>query len=376
VTTMTDDLTPPTTPTRVLRRSDSDRMLAGVSGGLGEYFGVDPVLFRVLFGVSAFFGGFGVLAYLIAWAIIPERGAQHAVIDRLIAALRRRNVPVWVAFGAITVVALIALFGWHRPWPFAPLILLAILLVIVLGRRRRPAAMPAAPVDTTAGYSPPPAATDTRTELKAWVAETRSARQARRSHNRPIRVATWSVLVLTLIGLGIADAVTGIRIPVYFWTIGGIVIAALIVGAIIRRPVWGFAFLLIPTTIGVLALGGTKVSLHDGSGDRQLTPTSSGQLPADSRMAFGRTTLDLRQLPTSDTGSARIEQATGQVKIIVPRASDVRVHAALRLGTIQVDGAELHSGYNFDRDVVTGTGNAITVNVRLEDGAVTIEHAG
>src|SRR5262249_31355461 len=66
---------PPPAAPRQLRRSDSNRVAAGVAGGLGEYFAVDPVLFRVLFAVTAFFGGAGILAYVIAWAAIPEREA-------------------------------------------------------------------------------------------------------------------------------------------------------------------------------------------------------------------------------------------------------------------------------------------------------------
>ena len=101
--TTTDMTTPlPPTPVRRLRRSRSDRIGAGVAGGLGEYFGVDPVLFRVLFATAAFFGGAGVLAYLLAWAAIPEEGTERAAIDGWITSLRARRVPFWlvVAGGA------------------------------------------------------------------------------------------------------------------------------------------------------------------------------------------------------------------------------------------------------------------------------------
>ena len=58
------------TQTRIYR-SRSDRMVAGVAGGLGPYLGVDPVIVRL--GIVALaFAGVGVLAYLIAWIIIPE----------------------------------------------------------------------------------------------------------------------------------------------------------------------------------------------------------------------------------------------------------------------------------------------------------------
>src|SRR3954470_8985209 len=93
--TMTAFEQPPASGHRLLRRSRTDRVGAGVAGGLGEYFGVDPVLFRVLFATAAFFGGAGILAYLLAWAAIPEAGTDHARIDDWIGALRRHRVPIW-----------------------------------------------------------------------------------------------------------------------------------------------------------------------------------------------------------------------------------------------------------------------------------------
>lgn len=58
---------------RRLYRSRSQRVVAGVSGGLGEYFAVDPVWFRVAFVVLALGGGSGLLVYLLMWLIVPER---------------------------------------------------------------------------------------------------------------------------------------------------------------------------------------------------------------------------------------------------------------------------------------------------------------
>src|SRR3954451_17943330 len=94
--TMTDFDPPPASGQRLLRRSRTNRVAAGVASGLGEYFRVDPVLFRVLLATSAFFGGAGIIGYLVAWAAIPEVGTERAPIDGWIAALRRRRVPVWI----------------------------------------------------------------------------------------------------------------------------------------------------------------------------------------------------------------------------------------------------------------------------------------
>lgn len=59
-----------------LYRSRTDRKIGGVCGGIGEYFGIDPVLIRLIWILFAISGG-GLIAYLIAWLVIPEspRGA-------------------------------------------------------------------------------------------------------------------------------------------------------------------------------------------------------------------------------------------------------------------------------------------------------------
>jgi phage shock protein C len=52
-------------------RSPTDRVVAGVCGGLGEYFRVDPLLLRIAFVGLAFVSGSGILLYLLAWIIMP-----------------------------------------------------------------------------------------------------------------------------------------------------------------------------------------------------------------------------------------------------------------------------------------------------------------
>ena len=54
-----------------LHRSRTDKMIGGVCGGLGEYFGVDPTIVRVVWVAITLFGGAGILAYLILWIIMP-----------------------------------------------------------------------------------------------------------------------------------------------------------------------------------------------------------------------------------------------------------------------------------------------------------------
>lgn len=59
-------------PETHLYRSQTDSMIAGVCGGLGEYLNVDAILFRVLFVLALIIGGSGLLVYIILWIVIPE----------------------------------------------------------------------------------------------------------------------------------------------------------------------------------------------------------------------------------------------------------------------------------------------------------------
>jgi phage shock protein C len=63
---------PVTAPRPVLRRSRDDRVIAGVCGGLGRYFGIDPVILRLVFVVLLLAGGSGILLYGVGWLAIPE----------------------------------------------------------------------------------------------------------------------------------------------------------------------------------------------------------------------------------------------------------------------------------------------------------------
>lgn len=64
-------------PPRRLYRSDKQRILGGICGGLGEYFGTDPVWFRLGFVVLTVAGGSGILIYLVMWLIVPRAPADY-----------------------------------------------------------------------------------------------------------------------------------------------------------------------------------------------------------------------------------------------------------------------------------------------------------
>jgi phage shock protein C len=84
--------------TKILVRSRDDRMVAGICAGVAKYFGIDVTMVRVILVVVCLItGGAGILAYLVAWAIIPEESetstAENAASEKQDAArgLRRER---------------------------------------------------------------------------------------------------------------------------------------------------------------------------------------------------------------------------------------------------------------------------------------------
>jgi phage shock protein PspC (stress-responsive transcriptional regulator) len=71
-------------PGRLCRRREG-RMLAGVAGGLADFFDVDPTLVRVAFVALALLGGLAVPLYLAAWLLVPEEDADVSLAEELLA---------------------------------------------------------------------------------------------------------------------------------------------------------------------------------------------------------------------------------------------------------------------------------------------------
>ncbi len=64
-----------------LYRSQSDRMIGGVCGGLGTYLNIDPLFIRLVFVLLLFGSDFGFLFYLLLWILIPEEGKAYGFKD-------------------------------------------------------------------------------------------------------------------------------------------------------------------------------------------------------------------------------------------------------------------------------------------------------
>ena len=127
----------PDTQIRRVRRSRQDRVFGGVCGGLGRYLNVDPVLLRIAAVALALSGGLGVLAYIIAWIVIPEapEDASEPPIDP---ASRSKAALIvgtaLVALGALMLARTV--LPWFDSSVFWPLVVVSGGVLLVVTARR------------------------------------------------------------------------------------------------------------------------------------------------------------------------------------------------------------------------------------------------
>ncbi|MFQ5602896.1 MAG: PspC domain-containing protein [bacterium] len=131
-------------PRRIYRSLD-ERMLAGVCGGIAEYFNFDVLIIRVIWVVSIFTGGLGIIAYILSWIVIPENPSPKSVVKKSESKSSNSNL-MWGLL--LIVVGCMFLFQhldwfdiypihfrWHwRPWWFGNFgfgLLLPVLLIIL-----------------------------------------------------------------------------------------------------------------------------------------------------------------------------------------------------------------------------------------------------
>ncbi len=126
------------TEIRRVRRSRQDRVIGGVCGGIGRYLEVDPVLLRIAAVALALSGGLGVLAYVVAWIVIPEETGIEQV--QLVRGSRDRH-----GFALVVGAALIALGGllliqqlvpWFGVAFFWPVVVVAVGVLVLVSARR------------------------------------------------------------------------------------------------------------------------------------------------------------------------------------------------------------------------------------------------
>lgn len=388
-----------------LRRSRTDRHVAGVAGGLARHFDIDPTVVRVLFVVTSFFGGAGLLAYGALWLVVPEEETDQAVLH--VRGDTRRTLIVIVA--ALAVLVLLGnawgnAWGgawngvWHVSWIVVAIALVA-LVVVNRDRRRAPASragapqQPGSPAPTYGGTA---AATDTGTTTDTATAPAAPVDQEIVDATTPLPwespvpapparprrtgpVWFWPTLALVAIGLGILAALDR-SVPAggYAALALAIIGAMLVLGAFVGRGGGLIALgvvttlaLVVSTVVGQVAFGQAR------SLDR--TPATAAAVQPAYHLDTGSIRLDLSQVADPQALGGRtvdVSANAGQIQVIVPDGVDVLVHADIRyVGGIDVNGQNT-GGANPHVDTVIDGGPGVpqlTLDLHERVGQITVD---
>ena len=329
---------------RTLRRSRTDRKVAGVAGGLGRWLDVDPTVLRVLLVVLTLFGGAGLVVYVVAWLIVPEEGATQGTVPT------GESVRNAVLIGALAVTALVAFGADSRdgqlfPWPL--LVVGLVVAAVLLGRDRRGPGSPPPPPSTPS----PPDGTEPTVVLEkpsAWSSPggpppRPAAPPAPLSPRRTGPLLFGPALALLALGLGIlglydatGGSVDAAAYPALALALVGLVLVA---GAFVGRP----GGLILLGSVAAVALLVTSVVDPAYSGPRELrvVPTSGATLDDSYHVPAGLIELDLRDLDPADLDGRSLDVSVraGEIEVLVPRSVQLSYTVAVDFGGhVDVDG--------------------------------------
>jgi phage shock protein PspC (stress-responsive transcriptional regulator) len=346
-----------------LRRSTTDRKVAGVAGGLARHLDIDPIILRVAFVVLAFFGGAGLILYAAAWVLVPEDGRDQAPVH-----LDERSRTV--ALVAVAVLAALALVGdsWGAYWFPWPLAVIGLIAFVWLSRSRRqalPAEAPApdggdAAVYSTAesrGYVPPPRDPRKRGPLLFWFTVALVA------------FAEGVLGIVDLAGVPVADSA-------YPALAVGVIGAMLVVGSVVGRA-GGLIVLGLVASLGLA--GATAAGEYEGERVTE-TPRSADLVPADGyRIDTGELVVDLSEVRDPESLAGRdltVSASVGRIEVVVPEELDVEVAADIDgPGGYELFG---RTGGGIDlrtTDRLEGTGDSddpLTIDADIQVGEITV----
>jgi phage shock protein PspC (stress-responsive transcriptional regulator) len=122
-----------------LERSHDSRAIAGVAGGLGEYFNLDPIIFRIAFVLLALAKGIGILVYAVCWIAMPERPKDEVVVttESKTSAYEQKSdlgrfLPGFVLIAIGLVFLLDNIFYWFDLGHLWPLIIIGVGVILIV----------------------------------------------------------------------------------------------------------------------------------------------------------------------------------------------------------------------------------------------------
>jgi phage shock protein PspC (stress-responsive transcriptional regulator) len=386
----------PPGPRRLTR--SRDRKLGGVAGGIAEYLGIDPTLVRLGFLLAIFVGGAGVIAYLVAWIVLPESdGSSPDGMGRPPMRIRRDGTGVDTTTAlAVGLLVFAVLFGLASPDGGEVLVPIAMIAGgIWLLSQREPSRSGG---DTTAAFSALGAATTGQGAPAAFTADD-ATRFDRWEHPaagpmwtgthptptpasppEPRRPAVVTRVTLSLLSLLAAAAIAADELDIVDVTVPGVLAVALVVVGIgaITAAFIGRGRGLIPVgllLVLVFAGAATVQPLVDGgTGQRSYVPTSVADVRDRYELGIGELEVDLSGLDIAPGTAVEttVDLGIGSARVLVPDDVDVIVDGAVGMGELRIFGVE-ENGFGNDlrrtRTVEVADGSGTPTTIDDVDGA-------
>ena len=327
-----------------LRRSRTDRHVAGVAGGLARHLDIDPVIVRVLFVVTAFFGGAGFFAYGALWLLVPEDGVDRAPVNL---DEKARGVAL-IVIGVLAAVALIG-GSWGGNWFPWPLALIGLVAWFLLNRRHERRMQRYGP--SQSGWVPPAATDESGRPVENPYAQSYAQSQGQSQgqsyaasypqygYTPPPRdprkrgpILFWFTLALIALGLGTLGIVdlSGVTVTAGAYPALAMGITGLM---LVLSSFWGRGGGLIP--LGVLLtiplVATTAFAQVDGR-TVEYSPDNAAQVQDRYSNHVGEMTVDLSEVTDPDALDGRIivvEGGVGRIEVVVPLGVNVHAEATV-----------------------------------------------
>ncbi len=378
-----------------LVRPRDDRVIAGVGSGLAHRFGIGTGWVRVGFVFLSFFGGLGVLLYIVGWLAIREEGQPTAIAERWIGDLE--GSTAWIGVGLIILAGMILLGATNVVRVELVLAGGLFLAGVLLYRGRLGPDLPASPEGTEPdGVATAPHTTDTDDEpaVPSEGAEPLAASPPPvvadgRSLQRPVeplpprepsylgRIVVASALIVVG-GMALLDNLDVIDPGARHYVAAGVLVLGLglLVGSLVGRArgLIAIGLLLLPV---LLVTAAVRVPFAGEWGDRRFTPADAGELRSSYELSGGQMTLDLRGLTGVESVTpVTAELGIGEMIVRLPAAMDVEVSAGVGIGALDIFGSE-EGGVGVDDRFVVGNGDGeIDLVLDLEVGIGAIQITG
>ncbi|HYA09110.1 MAG TPA: PspC domain-containing protein [Gaiellaceae bacterium] len=337
---------------RQLARPHEGRWLGGVAAGLGEYFDLNPAIYRIAFVALALAGGTGILLYLAAWLVIPAEGEDSSVAERMLRDHADRPSRA-IGLALLAFFAILALSEAHW-WPSPGNLWLAAALAVGAFVWWEASPRGAAAHRTDAG-SEAPAPVRRRQPLFAIAIGS-------------LLAASGIVALLDTAGVWNVDWRIVLGAMVVFT--GGIVA----VGAAAGLRVGGVAGVGVVLLAALALVLSIRVPLFAGWGDQTVQPTSVAALDSTYEHGVGNYTLDLHdlRLPTGTT-HVTVKLAVGDLLVRVPANATVDVEGRVALGEVRLFGHTDSGGGIHDHVVEPGRpARVLALDARTALGVVEV----